>query len=682
MSVIEKEEFEDDPGDFDGIRASGNMYVQKLKGWSFKEDVGVHGLTLPGLVFQGRKSCGSGYTLNGCDRDGHLVIRRCLLHCDERGCNASFDHWAVKRANRATRRMLASIGDLTVDPVSGRVKNRFLSMMVSVPKERLYLAATKEGRRQLEAEALAILKLSLRRFGSGMVVHHAYRFKRKLAGAKFAYHFHFIVTGWFVMKRNLEIWYEQTGKKKEGFMGERNYLDDVKWLKKKTGMSDVSWMKNTGGYLVKLLSTSKTQKDLWNNIHYLLTHASYVPRAVGERNGEHVIKYFGRASYNKIRTPKPLLVHDAAVLDNLPGMLSSMIPEGRNILKSRVDEIEVEHEYSKSKVVSTQVTDPAGVIKFFSDTIEKKRTELEDHPAKPKSKCETCGVVWEGLDSIPCENAGHDVGEPDFSRPTKMIRLEQQTGRKVGIKKRQWVDIKNGKFRKEKKGEWGHVDNRELRFGEDIRAVDPMGFVPGGGLGRVIDEVEWDGEKRSVCLQKYIEKTTVIIFLLSDDTTPLCPVCRRFIGPMHYVGPPDPEFFSKMGDEPVYVPTDRFRDFESQRKRQERESENEEGGVKEREGVPYFTSDGVWKIEWGHRDFPPTGFRESLRQKMGDHALRYQIKAYRLERGETFHESELEVVKEYCKMSVLDGDMIENVDSRTNLPIGMLKGYQDYMVPK
>ena len=67
---------------------------------------------------------------------------------------------------------------------------------------------------------------------------------------------------------------------------------------------------------------------------------------------------------------------------------------------------------------------------------------------------------------------------------------------------------------------------------------------------------------------------------------------------------------------------------------------------------------------------------------MGDHALRYQIKAYRLERGETFHESELEVVKEYCKMSVLDGDMIENVDYRTNLPISMLKGYQDYMVPK
>ena len=392
-----------DPTNTDAVISSWEKYAAANDVAKFAPDM-VSDLLLPGHAFGPRASCGQ-YRLIGCLDDSHKnIIKKIKWSCHSRNCRVCWRNWAQQRARVVSDRLVAGVAHLAGPHVAKPRVRRVLHVAVSVPPDSRDPFTTTSGRKDLRRQARERLRRVVDGFDGGAVIDHAYRFTRGLNKAKFAPHFHFLVTGWFDMDKNTEIY-----KKEKGFV-------------------------------CKYLSALETKKDLYACVRYLLSHSSSSLGDVGDRSKtEHAVRYFGKFSYNQFRT-ETVLSNNVSVNDDMAGVLSSLTISPDPIRSIDAALFKVPYRYQDVECVDKTHTDQNGILDYVKDQLARSRQEFEDHmsdklaglqqdikdyPAKPKSTiCLACGVEVAGGKKTRCHDAGHtlyEIEEPEGYTPPEEI---------------------------------------------------------------------------------------------------------------------------------------------------------------------------------------------------------------------------------------------------------------------
>jgi hypothetical protein len=206
---------------------------------------------------------------HGGEREGKAFVKGYYRSCNRKQCPKCYEKWASLEASRAVYRLLHFCASkkaiervylikddekryLAIEGLFAKAKRKPIHVVFSVPK-RFYSENITRLRPRM-------YKLSQKSgLYGGCAIFHPYRERKKLKTWYFSPHFHVVGFGWV---RNVKYLYEHYG-----------------WIIKNIGL----------------------RKTVHGTLFYQLSHA-------GVHKDHHVVTWFGRLSYNKLRVePVPVL---------------------------------------------------------------------------------------------------------------------------------------------------------------------------------------------------------------------------------------------------------------------------------------------------------------------------------------------------------------------------------------
>ena len=406
-----------------------------------------------------------------------------------------------------------------------------------------------------------------------------------------------------------------------------------------------------GGFIVKYLSSLETTKDLFACVRYLFSHSTAALGEPGDRStASHAVRYFGEFSYNKFGSDAILSKCCNAVSNTLMAV-GSLLKKDDRLHETKITMMEVPYRYQDAKVVYDGTHDangtPAAVAECFriagfghdvtgvplppdvpSGALEK------DYPAQTKSTgpghiCMVCGLTRTGEDLQACVDRGHtiydydDTTDPPSMSPDDYLLAD--------------AALTPGS------PDWVPPPRYQLHF--RIRYND--------------------------------NKSKLLILTLDPSMDRICEQCYNIQQVLHYVGPPNPEFFADLPDGTIMLP-------DAQRSDWMLWAEFvavDPGSKYVHLGIPYFTPDGVWQVDWGAYAFPTWRLPDPLHSTVCRHVLQSKLRARCAERDERYYRHMLWDYVEHCHIATMD-DKIAPTDRLTlGVPVDLLTAYKQAIAP-
>jgi len=261
-----------DEVEFNQKKGGFDVYMEKMQMQYFAKDF-VSDIMLPAHTSNGKASCGKPIPKACLESDLHEqsggFIKRGIMSCNNKGCRLC----AVSSIKREALKLTARMVTFCILKANKKVyqnpnrKRELLHIVVSPPFKEQSLFLDNEGRKKLRKKAREIL--SAFDYDGGAVVDHPYRFTKGLESAYFSPHFHNLGTGWINGDTVKQI-YEQTG------------------------------------WIIKVISTIKRERDCYNLSKYLFSHAAVYLQQEGKRSAEHSVRYIGECQNKKFKVESVL----------------------------------------------------------------------------------------------------------------------------------------------------------------------------------------------------------------------------------------------------------------------------------------------------------------------------------------------------------------------------------------
>lgn len=356
ISEHEQRDIDSDEKEFSESVGGFKTYIKAMEEQRFAKDF-VSDIALPGHSSDGKVSCGKFKIIgdlndHGLHESGKVYMKKAILSCNSKGCVKCFET-AVKREAKQISDRMVTFANLKSNRKIYLKKNRvrILShVSVSVPLDQHYKVNTPEGRKELRATQLKLLK-SLDVDG-GVTVFHPYRFSHELESARVSPHFHNIITGW-IDGAKVKAIYEQTG------------------------------------WIIKQISTLDTVQEAYSLSAYLLSHAGVFERSPMKRSSEHSVSYFGECQNRKFKVSS-ILTKSITGYDQLDEILFS---KREKKSKNRIYKLQSVH-YTLSTIQDSiknsnneyHMTD--GSINGLSKTLRQYVNPHRDNPALSQSETE------------------------------------------------------------------------------------------------------------------------------------------------------------------------------------------------------------------------------------------------------------------------------------------------------
>lgn len=268
------------------------QYEEAVTGGRFAGEQ-LHGLELPGSLFNGRRTCGGPYVLGhigdrASDHEGGTQAKRGSMTCSSRACRMCWQVWKRKEARRIADKMAAAIvrARLADGGAAGGPRTPIMHLIISFgPADQAEWASGPEGRARLRAAAIAELQRR-GRFWGWCIIDHSYRFTDGLASAYLSPHLHVIAIGWLDYKLNAE-----------RFQRFKDVPYEMRAMRQRDGRTVERAYGRCRGVFVKHLSTLDTREDIYGVVDYLLSHCTASARRLGETSGgEHAVRWGGYIS--------------------------------------------------------------------------------------------------------------------------------------------------------------------------------------------------------------------------------------------------------------------------------------------------------------------------------------------------------------------------------------------------
>lgn len=536
------------------LAGSWEAYAEANDEARFSRDL-VAKFTLPGHARMSRVSCGQ-YRILGDIKDDHGMMRKVKWSCHSRHCEICWGSWCTKLATKSTRRMMAGVQKIGGRLVDKPRQRQLMHMVVSLPEDCYEVFKSREGRKELRAAAIERLFRVMDVPEGGMMVDHAYRFSPGLKSARYSPHFHFVVSGYFDMDKNNEIWQKEKG------------------------------------FLVKYIDTLPTDKDVWNCVRYMLSHSTAVMDEVGVKNTEHTVRYFGLYGYNKLSDKVQL----SAVADPAGGVLD-LVQAGapkQEVELFSVGAVQYDPRYKQSE---WKYHGTAAGIHNVGKLVSKAVDSLKDYPAIAKSKhyCYDCDVEMYGgtvTKTVTDDSVTWEASPVPGGPREGCMEVDDEHMREICIPRRHDVY------------EWKEDEPR--------------------GYGKIPDNTQIH-IRFDYHTKKGIKKSRFLVVTMDPSEDMICDICKDVFTVLHYIGPPDPDFFKAIPDEAkVVIPPSRISEFvEMSTYRADCRVE----GVRFA-GMPYFNIDGVWDVDYGEMQYPGVRYTSALHGVIHRRVLWSKYKEY------------------------------------------------------
>ena len=399
------------------------------------------------------------------------------------------------------------------------------------------------------------------------------------------------------------------------------------------------------GYIVKYLSSLATTKDLFSCVRYDLSHSTAALGEPGDRStASHAVRYFGEFGYNKYKTDAILSQAVNTTFDILM-TISSQFKKEDTIDSTRVTLMEIPHTYQHSTTVFDKhvadkdmpatINELVGVAGGRMSVQNQNRAiadELEDYPAKTKSSniCMVCGLTRAGEELEACRQRGHDVYT---------------------------------------------FEDVEVSQSPD----DYLQAPPAGPDGTPVDP-KWSPPPRyqiHVLVRYNHNKSKLIILSLDPSMDRICEKCHHIQQVLHYVGPPDPEFFANLPDAIIEVPHAHRTHFVTWAEF----VTGGEGSQYVHLGIPYFDAAGAWHQDWGAYSYPTWRLPPMLHGAVCRHVLQSQLRARCAEHDEKYRRSILWDYIEHCGIPTVDGSLAPTDLLPPGTPVDLLRRYKENLKP-